>query len=75
MASCDSEVKVGAEDVDSNFGGIGNSPGELASNLLLVVGEPFNVEQKDLILERIVTGKYCRPFQVNIDELLHFLLI
>lgn len=73
MADCDSEVKVGA--VESNCGGIRNSPEELTSNLLLVVGEPFNVEQKDLILERIVTGKYFRPFQVKTDELFQCLLV
>ena len=31
--------------------------GILASSLFLVIAEPLNVEQKDLILERIVTGK------------------
>lgn len=26
--------------------------------LLMIVGEPFTIDQKDLILERIVTGTY-----------------
>lgn len=31
--------------------------GSTPATLLLIVGEPFNIDQKDLILERIVTGK------------------
>ncbi|ESO00969.1 hypothetical protein HELRODRAFT_100950, partial [Helobdella robusta] len=33
---------------------LGSADVQLKSSLLVVVGEPFNVEQKDLILERIV---------------------
>lgn len=48
---------MGIEGVVSDGLKVSGDRSSCPATLLLIVGEPFTVDQKDLILERIVSGE------------------